>query len=231
MNGFMSKTKQNIYGLERGKVGNRVAVVLDGQQVYKGLYAPSNPRTEKQQRHRAKLAFANRLSAALAEAVNVGYAMVPEEGSMQSARNAFVKANWDNGSLVWDGERGEWTLDAGRLLVAQGPLATGQGFGARVARGWLRITCADNELGARHAAEDDELMVAAYWPEAQGLVLYRGPQRLDCAECAFELPKEAEGVPVVWVWFRAARFHRGTVGKATLRPGQCSASMVLETGN
>lgn len=97
----MSHTDRNTFGLEHGKIGDRIAVVLDGKQIYKKLYKPTNPRTPKQQMHRAKIAFVNRLSSVLAEAVNLGFEMVPEKGSGQTARNAFVKENWNNGALVW----------------------------------------------------------------------------------------------------------------------------------
>ncbi len=97
----MSHTDRNTLGLEHGKIGDRIAVVLDGKQIYKKLYKPTNPRTPKQQMHRAKIAFINRLSSVLAEAVNLGFEMVPEKGSGQSPRNAFVKENWNNGALVW----------------------------------------------------------------------------------------------------------------------------------
>ena len=62
----------------------------------------------------AKLAFVNRLSKELAEAVNMGFAKVPVKGSCQSPRNAFVEANWDNGSIVW-AER-----EHGRVNCAEG---------------------------------------------------------------------------------------------------------------
>ena len=58
----MSHTDGNTFGLEHGKIGDRIAVVLNGKQVYKRLYKPTNPRTPKQQMHRAKLAYINRLS-------------------------------------------------------------------------------------------------------------------------------------------------------------------------
>ena len=90
----MSHTNGNTFGLEHGKIGDRI-------EIYKGLYKPTNPRTPKQQMHRAKIAFANRLSKELTEAVNLGFATVPEPGSGQSPRNAFVKMNWDNGSIAW----------------------------------------------------------------------------------------------------------------------------------
>ena len=97
----MSHTDRNTFGLEHGKIGDRIAVVLDGKQIYKKLYKPTNPRTPKQQMHRAKIAFITRLSSVLAEAVSLGFETVPEPGSGQSPRNAFVKMNWDNGALVW----------------------------------------------------------------------------------------------------------------------------------
>lgn len=97
----MSHTDGNTFGLEHGKIGDRIAVVLNGKQIYKGLYKPTNPRTPKQQMHRAKLAFVNQLSKVLKEAVNLGFAMVPKSGSGMTARNAFVKTNMHNGALVW----------------------------------------------------------------------------------------------------------------------------------
>ena len=106
----MSHTDGNTFGLEHGKIGDRIAVVLDGKQIFKKLYKSTNPRTPKQQMHRAKLAFVNRLSKELAEAVNLGFEMVPEKGSGQTARNAFVKMNWDNGSVAWDEEKSEWGI-------------------------------------------------------------------------------------------------------------------------
>ncbi len=123
----MSHADGSVLGLEHGKIGDRIAVVLDGKQIYKKLYKPTNPRTPKQQMHRAKLAFVNRLSKVLAEAVNMGFAKVPVKGSCQSPRNAFVKANWDNGSIVWaerehgrvNGAEGE-EREHGRVNGAEG---------------------------------------------------------------------------------------------------------------
>lgn len=37
----MSRAEKNIIGLEHGKVGDRIAVVLNGQQIYKKLYKPT----------------------------------------------------------------------------------------------------------------------------------------------------------------------------------------------
>nr|MCR4811344.1 hypothetical protein [Bacteroidales bacterium] len=115
----MSKIDSN--GLEHGKRGNKIYVVLNGQQIKKDPYRPSNPRTPAQQRHRTKLAFANRLSAHLAEAVNLGFARVAEETKKQTPRNAFGKANWNNGSLRWNEETSLWELCPERLLAANGP--------------------------------------------------------------------------------------------------------------
>lgn len=58
----MSKADNNIPGLEHGKIGDRIAVVLNKKLIYKKLYKPTNPQTPEQQKHRAKLAFVNRLS-------------------------------------------------------------------------------------------------------------------------------------------------------------------------
>ena len=166
----MSHTDGNTFGLEHGKKGDRIAVVLDGKQIYKKLYKPTNPQTHKQQMHRAKIAYINRLSSVLAEAVNLGFEMMPEKGSRQSPRNAFVKKNWDNGALVWlekeeddvaAGEQegnasddvlpGEWGIVPQRLLVSYGPRYIGQGMKAEVRDGRLYVACPDPGMDDSHA--------------------------------------------------------------------------------
>ena len=54
-------------GLEHGRRGDKIYVVLNGQQIKKDPYRPTNPRSPAQQRHRAKIALINQLSAQLAE--------------------------------------------------------------------------------------------------------------------------------------------------------------------
>ena len=70
-------------GLEHGRRGDKVYVVLNGKQIKKDPYRPTNPRSPDQQKHRAKLAFANRLSAQLADVVNLGFLRVAEETKKQ----------------------------------------------------------------------------------------------------------------------------------------------------
>lgn len=247
----MSHTDRNTLGLEHGKIGDRIAVVLDGKQIYKKLYKPTNPRTPKQQMHRAKIAFINRLSKELAEAVNLGFEMVPEKGSGQTARNAFVKMNWDNGALVWlerkeedtaggglDQENdasgselpGEWGIVPQRLVLAYGPRFIGQRMKASVRDGRLHVSCPDPRLDDPHAVGDDRLMVAVYRPAVPVLHLYPGPLRKACKECCFDLPADAGGeeeVMHVYAWFQATTYHRSGGGKITVRPGQASPSIYL----
>lgn len=245
----MSHTDRNTFGLEHGKIGDRIAVVLDGKQIYKKLYRPTNPRTPKQQMHRAKLAFVNRLSKVLEEAVNLGFEMVPEKDSGQSARNAFVKKNWDNGALEWiergeedvaGGEQGketlgdvlpgEWVIVPQRLLVAYGPRYIGQGITAEVRDGRLQVSCPDPGMDDPSAVGDDRLMVAVYRPAVPTMHLYPGPLRKACKECSFVLPKDTAGnedVMLVYAWFQATAYHRSDGGKITVRPGQASPSVYL----
>ena len=204
----MSHTDGNTFGLEHGKIGDRIAVVLNGKQVYKRLYKPTNPRTPKQQMHRAKLAYINRLSKVLAEAVNLGFALAAKSDAM-SARNAFVKANWANGALVWmewdeheagvgapkggdgnDGPSGKWALVPERLMLASGTRHIGMGMTATVRDGRLHIDCPDPGLDDPHAVKDDRLMVAVYRPAAEKVRLFEGPLRKDCRESDYDLPAE-----------------------------------------
>ena len=261
----MSHADRNTFGLEHGKIrssssrataGDRIAVVLDGKQIYKKLYKPTNPRTPKQQMHRAKIAFVNRLSSVLAEAVNLGFEMVPEKGSGQSPRNAFVKENWNNGALVWlkrEGEAGvdesgqsqrneasgvelpgEWGIVPQRLVVAYGPRYIGQRMTASVHDGKLYVSCPDPGQDDSHAVGDDRLMVAVYRLAVPTVLLYPGPLRKDCRECCFDLPtdiRDEENVMHIYTWFRATTYHRSGGGKITVRPGQASPSVYLGSFN
>lgn len=245
----MSHTDRNPFGLEHGKIGDRIAVVLDGKQIYKKLYKPTNPRTPKQQMHRAKIAFVNRLSSALAEAVNLGFEMVPEKGSGQSPRNAFVKENWNNGALVWlereeeDGKEqeqekdisidvlsGMWGIVPQRLVVAYGPRHIGQRMTASVRDGRLYVSCLDPGMDDPHAVGDDRLMVAVYRPAVPTVQVFPGPLRKSCREFSFVLPMDVSGeddVMHVYAWFQATKYHRSGGGKITVRPGQASPSVYL----
>ncbi len=224
----MSKIDSN--GLEHGRRGDKIYVVLNGQQIKKELYRPTNPRTPAQQKHRAKLAFANRLSAQLAEAVNIGFARIAEEALNQTPRNAFVKANWDNGALRWDEETGAWALCPERLLLAQGPRHIPDGITAEVDGNRLRITCPDPGLAHTHAVPDERLYVAAYLPEIPALLLYAGPLRADCTQCTFELPHELRAAQAhFYAWFQATCFHRASGPHAQVRPDQASPSRHLGT--
>lgn len=226
----MSRAEKNIIGLEHGKVGDRIGVVRGGKQYYKGLYKPTNPRSPKQQMHRDKLAFLNRLSAVLADAVNLGFAMVPKPGSGQTARNAFVHENWENGTAVWDDEHGEWDLCPERLLLAKGPRFISGDISAAVSEGQLHISCPTPGMSDSHSVADDRMYVAVYRPEASRLHLFAGPLREDCSECEFALPEEVLGKNEemhVYVWFQATRYHRSGGGKITVRPNQASPSLYL----
>lgn len=245
----MSHTDRNTFGLEHGKIGDRIAVVLDGKQIYKKLYKPTNPRTPKQQMHRAKIAFVNRLSSVLAEAVNAGFATVPEKGSGQSPRNAFVKENWNNGALAWlereeeDGREqeqekdvsidtlsGMWGIVPQRLVLAYGPRHIGQRMKASVRDGKVYVSCPDPEMDDSHSVGDDRLMVSVYRPAVPTVHVFSGPLRKDCHECCFDLPTDVSGeedVMHVYAWFRATAYHRSGGGKITVRPGQASPSVYL----
>lgn len=225
----MAKGDRKNPGLIHGKHGNLIGRVRDGIQTFTGLYWPTNPRTTEQQKHRAKLAFVNRLSKVLDEAVNRGFALVPKSGSGQTARNAFVHENFYNGAIVWDEEMGEWGLRPELLTLAIGPRYIGMGMKAEVRDGQLHINCPDTGMSDSHGVKDDQLMVAIYRPAVPTMHLFGGPMREACGESAYELPK-AEGeedVILVYAWFQATSYHRSGGGKVTVRPGQASRSVFL----
>lgn len=225
----MAKGDKKNPGLIHGKHGNLIGRVRDGIQTFTGLYWPTNPRTTEQQKHRAKLAFVNRLSKVLDEAVNRGFALVPKSGSGQTARNAFVHENFYNGAIVWDEEMGEWGLRPELLTLAMGPRYIGMGMKAEVRDGQLYISCPDTGMSDSHGVKDDQLVVAIYRPAVPMMQLFGGPMREECGESAYELP-ETEGeedVMLVYAWFQATSYHRSGGGKVTVRPGQASRSVFL----
>lgn len=225
----MSKADNTIMGLEHGKIGDRIAVVLNGQQIYKKLYKPTNPRKPAQQKHRGKIGFINKLSAKLADAINLGYALVPKPKSGRKPRNEFVHDNFYNGATVWDEEKGEWGVCYEHLWVARGPRFIDRGMTATVDGGMLHITCPNPGMRDSHAVADDQLMVALYRPAVPMLHLFDGPLREECGESFYDLP-ESEGeedVMHVYAWFQATKYHRPSEGKITVRPGQASNSIYL----
>lgn len=226
----MSHGSNNILGLVHGKIGDQIAIVLHGKQFYKRLYKPTNPQTPKQQMHRYKLAFANQLSAVLADAINLGFAAVPKADSGQSPRNAFVHENFNNGAFVWDEELGAWGIRPELLKLACGPRHIGEEMTAAVECKVLRITCPDPGLKDSRAVDDDQLMVAIYRPAMQRMHLLPGPMRKECGECDFPLPENAgdeEDMLLVYAWFQATRNHRSAGSKAAVRLNQASSSVFL----
>ena len=223
----MSRASDSTFGLQRGKIGDRIGVVINGKQFYKGLYAPTNPRTPAQQRHRAKLAFANRLSAVLADAVNVGFVKVADRERLQTPRNAFVKTNWNNGALVWDDEREEWTVCYELLLLADGPLYIDPSMTASVDGDDLLIV-SPTSCVSNGEADDDVLRVALYCPESGQVCLYDGARRRDSAESRYILPAEFRGRRVVaYAWFQSLVYHRATPGHAAVPVDMASPSRCL----
>lgn len=219
-------------GLEHGRRGDKIYVVLNGQQIKKDPYRPTNPRSPAQKKHRNKLAFANRLSAQLAEAVNLGFLRVAEDAKRQTPRNAFVKVNWDNGVLCWNEETAAWDLCPERLLLAEGPRHIPAVITAEIEGNLLHISCPDSGLGDMYAVPDERLYVALYLPDVQATKLYAGPLRADCTQSIFELPEEwcaTNATLHVYAWFQATCFHRATGSRAQVRPDQASPSRYLGT--
>lgn len=239
----MSHTDRHLLGLEHGKIGDRIAVVLNGKQIYKSLYKPTNPRSPKQQMHRAKIAFINRLAKELADAVNIGFAMLPDKYKALSPRNAFVKKNWNNGALVWlepeqnqadnatsEAPSGEWCLCPERLCLADGPRYIDMDMRAEVRNGRLHISCPKPGLAESKSVNDDQLLVAVYRPASHTVHIHRGPMRNECKKCNFELPTDAVSVDDtlhVYAWFQATAYHREEGHKVTVRPTQTSPSLYL----
>jgi hypothetical protein len=225
-------SKIDASGIEHGKRGGKVYQEVRGQQIVKNLYKPTNPRSPKQQQHRAKLAFINRLSAHLAEAVNIGFARAPDADVKHTPRNAFVKKNWDNGALQWNEETGVWELCPKHLKVADGPRYVPDNMTAEVSDGRLYITCPDPGVEEKNAVADERMLVLVYWPEASVARLYSGPSREECFKFYFVLPDDlckSGGAMHVYAWFWAPNYHAATDGHDRVFIDYASPSRYLGT--
>ncbi len=147
-------------------------------------------------------------------------------------RNAFVKANWNNGALRWNEETNAWEYCHEHLQLAIGPRHIPSEITAEVEGGNLCITCRDSGLGNSHAVPDERLYLAVFLPDVQTLKLYTGPMRDSCARCTFELPEEfciTHAAIYVYVWFQATSFHRADGLRVQVRPDQANLSRYLGT--
>ena len=65
--------------------------------------------------------------------------------------------NWDNGSVAWDEEKGEWGIVPQRLVLAYGPRYICRDIAAEVRDGRLHVLCPNPGLDDPHAVGDDRL--------------------------------------------------------------------------
>ena len=179
--------------LFRGRVGNLVYYVRNGEQMVRALpQTVKNPQTPKQQANRARLKASCLWLSPIKNVLRMGFPKV-KSGSAYSHAHSLLLRN-----AIVDG-----AVDASKAQVAEGtvvPMAGGslQAEGRQVSLRWT-----DNTAGP-HATVNDLLVYLFYNPQTKMVVSNyqhpKPPRRNQCA-CTVTLPHEAEGTFHVYAFF------------------------------
>ena len=159
----MAILSRSAFGGFNGKLGNVVGYRWKGTWCVRVRPVTiKNPRTEAQQRHRAKFAEEVRLAARMAWGIGVGMKAVADEQHM-TVHNAFVSLNQQAFSQV----EGAFEVDWSNLTLSAGPVAPVQ-LGEPTIDGdnILNIKFDPNPLGAK-ADRFDSVYLYVYSPDTE----------------------------------------------------------------
>lgn len=156
----MGKANQGVFGSFRGKVGNVVGRILQGQQVY-AIYQPSvaNPDTLPQRNQRARFAALTAVLKDVVPALKVGFANLDgyDKGNPFSAALGY---NLKKSGVVTAVD-GVATVSFANLEVSQGAILNGYNMGISLTSTDADLTWTDNS-GLGNAEATDQLCVLAY---------------------------------------------------------------------
>lgn len=156
----MGKASQGVFGFWRGKVGNVVGRVRQGQNVY-SIYQPSvaNPRTPAQLAGRSKFTLISQLISALLGFIKIGFSRL--DGYVRgSAFSSAVGLNLKVEGIV-TGTYPNLEVDYSKVKVSDGKIDLPFNTSGSVEESTLTVTWADNS-GRGDALATDKVMVLAY---------------------------------------------------------------------
>jgi hypothetical protein len=226
----MSKTTKNVLGDQQGKIGKMVGRVTDGVQMYSALGRTRNPRTKKQQAHRARFTAITHLGQELAWPVNVGFRQTAAKTPLTSAWNVFVKKNF--GCVSYDTVSGVASIDYEHVMIAEGRVLTVDFAAATFGEGRsVRVTFEANTDAEFGAFAEDEVYVTVYCPELHQEVCDKVLRSAE--EATLTMPRRWTGKTVyVWGFVKTSVEEPTQVASfgLTLKPGDCSVSTYLGSG-
>lgn len=156
----MGKASQGVFGFWRGKVGNVVGRVRQGQNVY-SIYQPSvaNPRTPAQVTGRSKFTLISQLISTLLGFIKVGFASL--DGYVRgSAFSSAVGLNLKTEGIV-TGTYPNLEIDYSKVKVSDGKIDLPFNPSGSAEGNILTVSWADNS-GRGDALATDKAMVLAY---------------------------------------------------------------------
>lgn len=190
----MSKYYQGYLGAQIGKLGNAVGRTWKGRSVM-AVYQPNvaNPRTEAQQKNRAKFSRAGKLASAFLNAILVGMGYAAKQYRLTEG-NVFVKQNYDE---ITANSPDDVTVNYSGLKVSEGNLpevSFGQvNFGTSQ---HLQISCPiTGGVDQPGADDDDNVYLVAYCPEKNQAVL-GSPAKRDAASVSVNVPAAWDGMDI-----------------------------------
>lgn len=156
----MGKASQGVFGFWRGKVGNVVGRVRQGQNVY-SIYQPSvaNPRTPAQLTGRSKFTLISQFISAVLGFIRVGFAGL--DGYVRgSAFSSAVGLNLKTEGIT-TGVYPNLQLDYSKMKVSDGKIDLPFNPSGSAEGNTLSLTWADNS-GRGDALATDKVIVLAY---------------------------------------------------------------------
>lgn len=162
------------FGEHRGKIGNLVYYMLNGQQVARKNGRKLKPLSELQLRHLAKMKLINTFLKTLKEFVSVGFS-IEKLGTVKNAFNLAVESNFQE--LV-TGVYPDLEIDYPKLVLSRGKLKPAQNPAVMEVAEGFRFSW-DTSPQMPFAESTDQVMMLAYFP-LKGKAVYTlfGAERL-----------------------------------------------------
>ena len=157
----MAKSNYGIVGAFNGTVGPVVGYDWKGRNCMRGRVAPSNPRTERQQRGRSVFGATAHLWGRMRRAAEIGLRGEARAEGVEEI-NLFVRYN----RQCISAEGAEVRIDYARLRLAEGNLA-GVQFAAPTRVGELGVEVGFSPLAERAGSMDDYVLLFAYAAELE----------------------------------------------------------------
>jgi len=181
----MAITENGPQGAHRGKIGNLVYYILNGQQVARKNGRKTKPPTEAQLAHQAKVKLVNTFLKTIKDFIHVGFS-IERLGTTKNAFNLAVEHNFHK---IVSGTYPDLDLDYSKLLVSIGKLKPAQNPTVANDTEGLRFNW-DTNPQMPFLEATDQVMMLAYFPvQRKSVCTLFGKDRLSGTDLLY-LPED-----------------------------------------